>query len=324
MIILNEFQRLTEDRKKHIIDSFNNGEEIVKGKKIEEKKVEKGEDEEKEEKLQGGKGDNKGWQDIADKHGVDLDKIMKQVAIGLKVEKEHTSEEKEAEEIVKDHLMEDPKYYTSKKDKNWGKKEAENTEKEEKNEEVEKSNKSDIEKAFDVLEKPMFEKGGEGSKGGHIIGHTKSGKPIYDHANHPSHEHFTSEDHEDAASIYEKESNHREKENSPKNEKLGHLRKKELDDKFAKHEAMAGGAKFTPEKSDKEKAGPEIGKTKSGKPLHKNSKYADHGFTREDRKDAIKFHEKKAKKAEREDRIQDKIGHMMMVEHHIKKINEEK
>jgi hypothetical protein len=26
-----------------------------------------------------------------------------------------------------------------------------------------------------------FEKGGEGSKGGKVIGHTKSGKPIYDH-----------------------------------------------------------------------------------------------------------------------------------------------
>lgn len=30
-----------------------------------------------------------------------------------------------------------------------------------------------------------IEKGGEGSKGGKIIGHTKSGHPIYDHSDHP-------------------------------------------------------------------------------------------------------------------------------------------
>lgn len=49
------------------------------------------------------------------------------------------------------------------------------------------------EDAIDIL------KGGEGSKGGHVIGHTKSGKPIYDSANHPSHSNFTKQDHLDAA-----------------------------------------------------------------------------------------------------------------------------
>lgn len=47
----------------------------------------------------------------------------------------------------------------------------------------------------DTLEKGVT---GEGSRGGHIIGHTKSGKPIYQNFNHPEHKSFTSQDHEDA------------------------------------------------------------------------------------------------------------------------------
>lgn len=43
-----------------------------------------------------------------------------------------------------------------------------------------------------------IEKGGEGSRGGKIIGHTKSGKPVYDSFDHSSHEKFTAQDHKDA------------------------------------------------------------------------------------------------------------------------------
>jgi len=45
----------------------------------------------------------------------------------------------------------------------------------------------------------ILEKSGEGSRGGKVIGHTKSGKPIYDDPNHESHKNFTSEDHYNAA-----------------------------------------------------------------------------------------------------------------------------
>lgn len=38
----------------------------------------------------------------------------------------------------------------------------------------------------------------EGSKGGKIIGHTQSGKPIYENADHPSHQDFSDQDHIDA------------------------------------------------------------------------------------------------------------------------------
>lgn len=64
-----------------------------------------------------------------------------------------------------------------------------------------------------------IEKGGEGSRGGKVIGHTRSGKPVYDvshrgfvevnHSNKKSfkanYEHFTPEDHQDAIGLHKKE-----------------------------------------------------------------------------------------------------------------------
>lgn len=46
-----------------------------------------------------------------------------------------------------------------------------------------------------------FEKS-EGSRGGKIIGHTKSGKPIYENHSHSSHKSFTSKDHRDAEELH--------------------------------------------------------------------------------------------------------------------------
>lgn len=56
---------------------------------------------------------------------------------------------------------------------------------------------SNIEKEFinNDLEKA------EGSRGGRVIGHTCSGKPIYANFNHPSHKNFTAEDHKDASDV---------------------------------------------------------------------------------------------------------------------------
>lgn len=45
-------------------------------------------------------------------------------------------------------------------------------------------------------------KSGEGSKGGKIIGHTKSGKPIYDSHGHAAHAGFAKPDHRDAAKMH--------------------------------------------------------------------------------------------------------------------------
>jgi len=51
-------------------------------------------------------------QDIADRHGVSLEKITKQIQMGIKVEKEHTDNKKTAMKIAMDHVYEDPKYYS--------------------------------------------------------------------------------------------------------------------------------------------------------------------------------------------------------------------
>lgn len=64
---------------------------------------------------------------------------------------------------------------------------------------IEKSLNSDIETGMKFHGyQNQLEKGGEGSRGGKIIGHTKSGKPIYDSANHAMHSGFTPQDHSDA------------------------------------------------------------------------------------------------------------------------------
>lgn len=56
-----------------------------------------------------------------------------------------------------------------------------------------------------------FEKGGEGSRGGKVIGYTKSGKPIYDTISHSSHKNFTKQDHDDAYNLVDKK--HQETDN---------------------------------------------------------------------------------------------------------------
>lgn len=47
-----------------------------------------------------------------------------------------------------------------------------------------------------------IEKGGEGSRGGKVIGHTRSGKPVYDSASHDSYKDFNYKDHIDASNIH--------------------------------------------------------------------------------------------------------------------------
>lgn len=64
------------------------------------------------EKLKGGLADNKSLEDIANKHNVGVEDLKTQWNMGLDVEKEHTDDNIKADEIVKDHLWEDPKYYT--------------------------------------------------------------------------------------------------------------------------------------------------------------------------------------------------------------------
>ena len=65
-----------------------------------------------EEQLAGGLADGKTLADIAGKHGRPIAHIQSQYKQGMPVEREHTDDKKKASEIVRDHLCEDPDYYT--------------------------------------------------------------------------------------------------------------------------------------------------------------------------------------------------------------------
>jgi hypothetical protein len=70
-----------------------------------------------EEKVEGGKADGMTPEDLAEKHGVDLKDIEKEIEVGVRIEMEHTDDKGIAEEIAKDHIFEFPDYYT---DPNYG------------------------------------------------------------------------------------------------------------------------------------------------------------------------------------------------------------
>lgn len=65
-----------------------------------------------EDKISGGLSSSMSLRDIAKKHNVDIELIKSELKKGIKVEKEHTADIKIASEIAKDHLVEDPNYYT--------------------------------------------------------------------------------------------------------------------------------------------------------------------------------------------------------------------
>lgn len=60
----------------------------------------------------GGLSKGKSVEDIANMHNISVSEINSQLQKGVKVESEHTSDKKLAEKIAKDHLVENPNYYT--------------------------------------------------------------------------------------------------------------------------------------------------------------------------------------------------------------------
>jgi hypothetical protein len=66
--------------------------------------------------VKGGLSDGMSLKDIAKRHGVNIKDITNEFNMGVKVETEHTDNVKMAGEIARDHLFEDPKYYTKLKD----------------------------------------------------------------------------------------------------------------------------------------------------------------------------------------------------------------
>lgn len=67
---------------------------------------------------------------------------------------------------------------------------------------IREAQRAHLMKSYTNWSEDSIEKGGEGSRGGKIIGHTKSGKPIYESANHESHKDFTSDEHREADKMH--------------------------------------------------------------------------------------------------------------------------
>jgi hypothetical protein len=131
-------------------------------------------------------------------------------------------------------------------------------------------------------------KGGEGSRGGKVIGHTKSGKPIYDKFNHPSHANFTSKDHDDAFGAHGR--NHSNEEASKHLEKHYEIGKKDRQETLEKIKASHEGGKVGTNK---------LGKTASGKDVYDSVSSKNHSdFSSQDHLDAQKVNEDKMKEME--------------------------
>jgi hypothetical protein len=94
---IEEFENDNQDFREEFLKEFEDIKETSK----KEKPIEKG-----------GMSDSKSIKEIAEKHNVDIDDILKQLELGIKVEMEHTDDPKIAIEIAKDHLCEFPTYYT--------------------------------------------------------------------------------------------------------------------------------------------------------------------------------------------------------------------
>jgi hypothetical protein len=62
--------------------------------------------------IPGGKSSGFTLNDIAKHHSVDIDDLLDEFKMGIRVEMEHTNNVDVSKEITLDHLYEDPKYYT--------------------------------------------------------------------------------------------------------------------------------------------------------------------------------------------------------------------
>lgn len=102
-------------------------------------------------------------------------------------------------------------------------------------------------------------KGGEGSKGGKVIGHTKSGKPIYDTFSHSSHASFTKQDHRDASALHQKLTmDHIDKHNKAEaasDERKAHLKASShhSDQEEAHHNAVVDAHRLESKKTHKKR-----------------------------------------------------------------------
>jgi len=118
-----------------------------------------------------------------------------------------------------------------------------------------------------------LEKGGEGSKGGKIIGHTKSGKPVYESSDHSKLSVAEHRERGSSLNSYNEGAPSRDSEEGQKNLILStHHRQSILD-----------------HSTDK---GEHIGRTESGKSIYSEANHPSHAnFTQKDHKDAASLHQ---------------------------------
>jgi hypothetical protein len=113
---------------------------------------------------------------IADKHNVSVEEINNQVAKGIKVELEHTSDKAIAHEIAMDHVFEDPKYYSKLEKIEGGI--VDETQKETTVDEA-KRKKAGTESSKESNLRDWFKrKGAKGSKGGWVDCNAPDGKEV--------------------------------------------------------------------------------------------------------------------------------------------------
>lgn len=140
-----------------------------------------------------------------------------------------------------------------------------------------------------------------GPRGGKIIGKTRSGKPIYDSADHPAHQGFSKEDHKDAAQLHHDIIHAPQPPHIQKYYGNG-VRKLENEGMTTSDAQGAMDAKHMIEgKKHRDKSAGEtgprggkiIGKTRSGKPIYETSNHPAHkDYSPEDHVDAMKAHSK--------------------------------
>lgn len=143
-------------------------------------------------------------------------------------------------------------------------------------------------------------KGGEGSRGGKVIGHTQSGKPVYKTHTSETHQDFTSKDYQDASTLHLIEQG-KAYDRKDFTSQQHHMKQDMLHSSFAKQargvERIEKELKEEQDKAAEKEKNKAIGATKSGKAIHNNFDHEDHkDFTAEDHAEASDTHDQLAGK----------------------------
>ena len=167
-----------------------------------------------------------------------------------------------------------------------------------------------------MLMRPRADAGGEGTRGGKVIGHTSSGRAIYESHSHPSHAKFTSKDHEEARDLHEAKGESLQPRSAAvrrafpiSEDALAHFQAAKKHSLSAKSKAPGAGFKIhsgpppkghgfkvrTDAEGEGTRGGKVIGHTSSGRAIYKQKVHASYrAFKPKDHDDAAKLHRNRA------------------------------